>query len=376
MSAYKAAHAWIGLKLCLLVILILGLAACQPASEPKTNATLNSTPVAIPTAAPSSTTAPSATLPAATATQPQPTTTQEPQAISAPRMLKEASITYPSRLIWSLDGKRLAVLGEGGLTLLDAETFEPIVTRSFQSPAFALDFSADGKTLAFSPDGNTIELDDIGSGQSRTLTPGVTFSEATFSPDGRWLAVDSMEEMAYTLWNVASGQKGTVLSGFITAAPVYAADFSPSGDKLIWHARGTIQVMDIASGELAASIGHEDFISAFSLSPDDKLLATAAGGTLNDEFTAIIYLWNPVSGEQIAAYPQAKFASALAFSPDGTILAAGSGADVLLLDPANGQTLQSFHAADDAVSALAFSPDGTRIATANSEGHVRLWRVK
>ena len=215
-----------------------------------------------------------------------------------------------------------------------------------------------------------------GSGaRNLTNTPDAKEGLPRFSPDGRWLAVDSMEQWAYALWEVASGQPGPVLTGFETAAPVYAADFSASGNKLIWHARGTIQVMDIASGTLGPVMGHEDFISAFALSPDDATLATAAGGTLNGEFTALINFWNPESGERVAAYPLARSASAMAYSPDGAVLAVAVGGDVLLLDPATGHSLQTFHAAGDAVTSLGFSPDGSRLATTGSDGTLRVWSL-
>jgi WD40 repeat protein len=360
-----------GLNVFAFIGLVLALAACQPA--PVTQAVATATP--LPTEAP--TVAPTATLEQATPALSEPAATQGEQAFSAPGMLKETVITYPTRLIWSMDGKRLAVLGEGSLTVLNADSFELIAVRGFQSPARALDFSPDGKTLAFSPDGQMIELDDIDSGQIlQSISPDTLFQHVVFSPDGRWLAVDSTDQMAYTLWEVATGQKGTLLSGFVTAAPIYSADFSPSGSKLIWYARGTIQVQDISSAALSTSIGHEDFITSFALNPADNLLATSAGGTFQDEYTPLIYLWNPESGEQIAAYPQAQVASALAFSPDGVTLAAGIGAEVLLVDPGNGQITQSFQAADDALTALAFSPDGRYLATAGSDGHVRLWRLK
>lgn len=356
------------LKFLALAGLVFALAACQPSpiAQP-----------APPKEMPVTATVPAATQPETPATQTLPAEVPTQQAVAFPQILAETSITYPHRLIWSLDGQRLAVHGEGGFTLLDANSFKLIATRYFQSPVFALDFSPDGKTYAISPDGKVIELYDIDSGQLlRSISPGVTFQRAVFSPDGRWLAVDSMEQMAYTLWDVASGQKGAVLSGFVTAAPIYSADFSASGNKLIWYARGTIQVMDIASGQLATAIGHEDFIVSFALKSDDSLLVTSTGGTYNGEYTPLIFFWDPQTGQRIAAYPQEKFANALAFSPDGAVLAAAIGADVLLIDPAGGQTLQTFHATDDALNALAYSPDGTRIATAGSDGHVRLWRLK
>lgn len=350
-------------------ILAVALTACQPDLVTKTVATPE----------------PSATQPAPAASAtveqptspPQPTLTLAPQALGVPQLLRETAVTYPYRLVWSGNGQRVGVFAEGGFTLFNADTLEVLATRVLQSPAYALDFSPDGKTFAFTPDGQAVQLEDLDLGQVlRTIQPGSTFQRAIFSPDGRWLAVDSMEKWAYALWEVASGLPGPVLTGFETAAPVYAADFSASGNKLIWHARGTIQVMDIASGTLGPVMGHEDFISAFALSPDDATLATAAGGTLNGEFTALINFWNPQSGERIAAYPQAKFASAMAYSPDGAVLAVAVGGDVLLLDPATGQSIQSFNAAGDAVTSLGFSPDGSRLATTGSEGTLRVWSLR
>lgn len=352
-----------------LVILMVTLTACHPDFATKTSATPGPSPTQPAPAA--SATAEQPTSP------PQPTLTLAPQAPGVPQMLRETAITYPNRLIWSGDGQRLGVFAEGGFTLFNAETLEILATRELQSPAYALDFSPDGKTFAFTPDGQSIQLEDLDQGQMlRTIQPGSTFQRAIFSPDGRWLAVDSMEQWAYALWEVASGQPGAVLTGFETAAPVYAADFSASGNKLIWHARGTIQVMDIVSGTLGPVMGHEDFISAFALSPDDATLATAAGGTLNGEFAALINIWNPQSGERVAAYPQARSASAMTYSPDGAVLAVAVGGDVLMLDPATGQSLRTFNATGDAITSLGFSPDGSRLATTGSDGTLRVWSLR
>lgn len=350
------------------LILVLALAACQPNSGLKAV----DTPAVPPTEPPASIPSATAVLPTSL---PEPTASPT-QSSGAPQLLRETSVTYPYRLVWSRDGQRMGVFAEGGFTLFAADTLAILAERSLQSPAAALDFSPDGKTFAFTPDGQTILLEDLDSGQvMRTITPSGAFQRAVFSPDGRWLAVDSMDQMAYTLWDVSTGQRGTVLSGFVTAAPIYAADFSPSGRKLIWHARGTIQVMDIAAGTLAASIGQEDFITAFALSPNDSLLATAAGGTLDGQFTTLLYLWNPVTGEQTAAYPQQAALYALVFSPDGAVLASAAGGDVLLLNPASGQALQTFTASSDAVTSLGYSPDGERLATTGSDGTLRLWRL-
>lgn len=369
MRKVPSTHRLLAKKILLLVATMITLAACQAAPGPK----VADLPTMIPSVIPTVGSSPTAVSPIST----PPEVSTDQASGSVPQMLREASVAFPYWVIWSQDGQRLIVSSEGSVTVFNPDTLDPIATRSFQTPARLLDFSPDGTTLAYTPDGQTIELENIDSGQIlQTIVPSENFQQACFSPDGKTLAVDSTAQMAFTLWDVATGQKGQVLSGFVTAAPIYSGDFSPSGKKFIWWARGTIQVMDIASGTLAASIGHQDFITGFSLNQGDNQLATAAGGNFNDQFTPLIYLWDPENGEQIAAYPQDKFASALAFSLDGASLAAGIAGDVLLMDPSNGQVLQKIHASDEAVSSLAFSPDGARLATAGSDGFIRLWRLK
>lgn len=362
-------HKLLGKKILLMVAIMMALAACQAAPGPKA--------VDLPTLSPEERSTPtlSPTVVSPTLT-PSETPADQPTGAS-PQMLREASVAFPYWVIWSQDGQRLIVSSEGSVTVFNPTTLDSIATRSFQAPARLLDFSPDGTTLAYTPDGQTIELENIDSGQIlQTILPEDGFQQACFSPDGKTLAVDSTAQMAFTLWDVATGQKGPVLSGFVTAAPIYSGDFSPSGRKFIWWARGTIQVMDIATGALAETIGHQDFITGFSLNRGDTLLATAAGGNFKDEFTPLIYLWDPESGQQIAAYPQDKFASVLAFSPDGSTLAAGIAGDVLLLAPGTGQVVQKILASTEAVSSLAFSPDGAFLATAGSDGYIRLWQLK
>ncbi len=72
----------------------------------------------------------------------------------------------------------------------------------------------------------------------------------------------------------------------------------------------------------------------------------------------------------------------LAFSPDGTYLAVGFGKvrtesekadNVLLLNPATGETIRTLAPFPAGVQSVAFSPDGKKFAAADAQGAVALW---
>lgn len=88
----------------------------------------------------------------------------------------------------------------------------------------------------------------------RTIHPGEQFTEGIFSPDGQTFAVSPLMEIAATLWDTSTGREIKKLTGFKTAAPVYGFTFGPYGRTLIWRARATVQLQDIASGRLGTRV--------------------------------------------------------------------------------------------------------------------------
>jgi WD40 repeat protein len=143
-----------------------------------------------------------------------------------------------------------------------------------------------------------------------------------FSPDGSLLAGVELDNFTVHIFQVPSGQKERSLSWTEHASPaLYGADFTPDWKTLAWWSRGTVQLMDAATGDLGPSMGHEDFISALAISPDGRLLASAAAGTLGESFQPLIYLWDANSGDLITQLPVEVAVNAMEFSPDGRTLA-------------------------------------------------------
>lgn len=356
----------------ILIIFLLGLTACGRTPQP----------VAASTAA--------ATIPALTETAPHPTATTAPSPTTEPlpALINPANATVlsisnslelsfdPSGLVWSNDGATLAVIGYKDLLLLNAADLSLVKHLTLPEAETLLDFSPDGRTMAITVDFQTITLTDIRSEQiTAIISPGVRFIAASFSPDGSRMVVGSGEEWTALIFDAASGALLDTITGFETAAPVYNVRFGADGASLVWMARGSIQVERIEGQALGADIGHEDFISAYQLAHSGSFLATAAGGTYNDEFTPLVFLWDPLSGDKLGELVLPQPAYGLDLSPDDALLAVCAGDDLMLWDISSQTQLFSSAAHSGGIWAARFSPDGTALATVGADRSLRLWSV-
>lgn len=78
---------------------------------------------------------------------------------------------------------------------------------------------------------------------------------------------------AVTLWDAAGGN---VLKTYVLTEPALCMDFSPNGTILAMGVGSSLQIWDVTSGELLASLdGHAGQITALAFSADGKYLATA-----------------------------------------------------------------------------------------------------
>ena len=212
----------------------------------------------------------------------------------------------------------------------------------------------------------------LSSGQpAQALTVGPAIGLA-LSPDGRTLAAASAERIAATLFDTVGDRPQRTLNGFETAAPIYSIRFSDDGQTLIWLARGTVQLMDVASGQPGPRFEHEDFVGALALARDGGTLATASYGTVNDNFGPVVTLWDTAGGPAISL-PQAQPAISLAFAPDGQLLALGmADGTVQLLDVATQQVVAVLNGDGSSMNFLAFSADGQLLAAAGQA--LTLWQ--
>lgn len=358
-------------KTIILSALVLLLGSCQPTAPTPIPAAIttptqaaSSNPVIAPTRAPASPTQIPPTLaPAA----PQTAAAITEANINSIAEIAQAKTSYPSRLIWSLDGQSLAVVTETGFSILSKPNWQVARSIAIKQPAILLDLSPDLNAFIQTSDQKTLEVRDPSGALLRTLKPALGIEGANYSPDGKMIAIASVDEISVTLWDASSGQQTKKLSGFQTAAPVYSARIASDNKTLLWISRATIQLMDIASGKLGASFSHEDFVMDEAVTPDGRTLITAAEGTID--------FWDVASGKK-SKMNLTTNPTTLSLAPGGRVLAAGSEKNVLLWDATTQKQLRALSGHPARVTVVSFSRDGSFLASASEDGVIKVWGVK
>jgi hypothetical protein len=202
----------------------------------------------------------------------------------------------------------------------------------------SLTFSADGRWLASAATDNTVRIWEAESG---VFLAGwqleVWVTDLAFSPDGTRLAGVDLGAFTIHIWGLSRLALDTPgpLDRPLGAPPVeqtlnwepeaipalYQVEFAPDWGLVAWVARGTVQLMQVATGELGPTCEHEDYVNGVAWSPDGSLLASAAAAMVEDQFHPATLLWDPLGGKLINTLILPAPVSGVYFSPDGNMLA-------------------------------------------------------
>jgi WD40 repeat protein len=354
---------------CLLFSFLFAVSACTPGVNPIQTPTMTSVAIIQPSETPLPTIAPTAI----------PLVAQFITSSNAGllRSVGEIKFQQPTNLIWANSSQAFWVINNANATRYNSKTLALEFPFDAVSPGQILDASTDGDSVAYIAE-NQDEIRIFNQSQNKTLVfnPGYPFGNVTFSPDGTKLAVTSMDELLVTLWDTNTGSKISTLKGFETAAPVYDAQIGADDQTLIWHSRGTIQLQDLNSQQMGPIFSHEDFVMGLALSRDGNILASAAGGTLNGNYTPIIYIWDAHNGNNLTKLPYPDSFSTLSFSTDGKILASASAGNLILWDMTTYKVITIIQIQSNSISNIAFSPDGKSLLACSSEDNlVKLWQI-
>ena len=286
-------------------------------------------------------------------------------------------------IVFSPDGRLLAVGTAIGIWLYEVATSREVALLPTGKEVYSLAFSPDGHTLAsgesYSGLEGMVRVWDLATGETiATLdsadavyeTAASGFSLAFF-PDGATLAVSSKNGVK--VWDPATqsilatydhrgtgGQAGPILT------------LSADGTLLASGADdGTIRLWDLATGDLTvAQQEHTDEVTSLSFSPDGTILVSASRDHT-------IRLWDTATGDLIDTWGgHTSWVFSVAFSPDGTTVASGSSDDTIRLwDAATGDPVASPFEDRIFDSSVAFSPEGTALASWSTDGNIKLWEV-
>ncbi len=148
------------------------------------------------------------------------------------------------------------------------------------------------------------------------------------------------------------------------------ASFSPDGRKIVTASYdGTARIWDSHNGqELMVLNGHEDHVFSASFSSDGKRIVTAS----YDETARI---WDSHNGQELMILNgHRRFVTSASFSSDGKrIVTASYDETARIWDSHNGQELMILNGHRRFVTSASFSPDGKKIITGSNDNTARIW---
>ncbi|MBI3866716.1 MAG: PQQ-binding-like beta-propeller repeat protein [Planctomycetia bacterium] len=150
---------------------------------------------------------------------------------------------------------------------------------------------------------------------------------------------------------------------------IFHVAVTPNGRRLVTAGRdGTARIWDASTGKELNCLTDLDSINGIAISPDGKLLATAASER-SPKTTTQLTLWDLESGIAQRTIQGENFGTSAAFSPDGTRVAAAGMGIAHIWDVSTGQELLKIVAHGElrsvmyGIPEIAFSPDGQVLLT-------------
>ena len=277
---------------------------------------------------------------------------------------------YVSHVVFSPDGKRLAACGHRGIQLWDSATRAPVATWPSTSALGFLAYSPDGKVLAVGSIEGALELWDAGTGQKLyTFNGQADIRMVAFSPDGTRL-VSAGRDGALRVWDPSGRREALPLSE--SASEITWVILSPDAKAVLTlPGRKSIRLWDAATGEPCG-----DEISMEKGPQTQRVYDwTADGKRLFIGDDQHIKVYDVATSKLVRALPvDADDRSAFAVSPDGKWCAHSLlGGAIKVRDAATGAESRTIMGIDDLFHYLAFSPDGSRLLGVASSGVMKIW---
>ncbi|MBQ0007508.1 MAG: WD40 repeat domain-containing protein, partial [bacterium] len=277
---------------------------------------------------------------------------------------------------YSPDSKYIAMGKDSIVKIWNVESGEEVRTiKGHGDIVMSAFFSRDGKSLLTSSrDGNVMlwNLEDTKQNQSLT-NYSMGFSQNSFSPDKKHIALYSTSEKAVMEYDIQTGKPVRKLFSvdiqttasysqdgkFIVTSPSLAqAGNCPDTMARVWN----------ANGELISTLqGHNKAITSSSFSPDGKYVVTSSYDT-----TACV--WS-ITGKLIHKLKGHKdCVSSASFSPDGKrIVTSSMDNTAIIWDAKTGRQMQVLKGHTEPLSSAVFSPDDRYIATSSIDNDLIIW---
>jgi WD40 repeat protein len=233
-----------------------------------------------------------------------------------------------------------------------------------------LALSRDGRLLAVGIKRSGVVVCDLGqNGREHPLDiPVPNVSDLTFAPDGRTLAIATVQAGGILLWDVEAGRPRMTLRGHRDR--VWPLVFSPDGRSLVSVATSEqmvlIWALDAGRPRLRLNAPGTVWLA---YSPDGCTLGMLASTGKT------VQLWDARTGALLRTIADRSVPLHwAAFSTDGRLLAtAASDGTASLWSLATGRELKRLNGRADLLSRVAFAPDGRTLAAIGNDADIRFW---
>ncbi|TWU39301.1 protein kinase domain-containing protein [Novipirellula artificiosorum] len=186
-------------------------------------------------------------------------------------------------------------------------------------------------------------------------------SNATWSPDGKYIAIAGM---------VVSAETGECFRSLVPSRLIRMRGcWSPDSQMYAWGTcsdDSCIYIWNRQSDELTELRGHTSSVWCVNWSPDSKQLAS---GGMDKE----VWIWDVAAGAPIKKFEAVDFVSDLAWSPDGEMLAASTKwHDVKVWNPKTGELVAYLEDLGERGVGyrvqLSWHPESNQLAVSTTEG--------
>lgn len=292
----------------------------------------------------------------------------------------------------SPDGRHLATAGRNNLiTIRDRASGAHVATLSGHGGSIqSCRYSADGsKIVTAALDGTAIVWDVEQRKIIHLLDPmsGINIWWATFSPDGRTVAV-ATDAGIVGLWDTETGTKLSTLK--VHKEGVRYVEFTSDGARLVTASIDrTAAIVDLASGTVMQRFVHSS-ISRFVGSPVREAAQLAIVNAIQlteDGSMAVtcghngeVKFWDARTGKLIRTrvYHDGEEATMVLLSPDGsTLVSLGADGTLAVVDPRTGAVIdrRSLEASTPMIHAV-FGPEPGIVSVSHTDGRVSTWDVR
>lgn len=190
--------------------------------------------------------------------------------------------------------------------------------------------------------------------------------QLAFSPDSKRLLCAS-EEKATRIWNVDSGEIGTIMG----LDKVISVAFSPDGKLMAFGSDVHVELRDGQTGNLVKNLGfwyrESDYVA---FSPDNKWLFS------REKLTGTTRFWDVRTRTEVVEFKLEGFETKVAFSPDSHPLAiTRKNGAMYFWDYRSRNKLRTLYQDWRPIDFFIFSPNGLFMAVASSQKLVSIWNT-